>query len=108
MIRMAANFVGDSSDTGITIPKSDTFCREIKYWENDSVVVVNLIFSVAIRIYIGSVFLSTVISFSGRWTCIRALMTRCFAVEWRVSTGLMYFRKSMLATQGVGNLLKVI
>ena len=105
---MAANFVGDSSDTGITIPKSDTFCGKIKYWEYDSVVVVNLIFSVAIRIYfvsrisirtIGSVFLSTVISFSGRSTFIRALMTRCFAVEWSVSYVLMDFRKMVLATQ---------
>ena len=49
---------------------------------------------------------SAVISVSFRSTFIRALVTRCFAVEWSVRPVLTYFRKPMLATRCVEILLK--
>ena len=49
---------------------------------------------------------SAVISVSFRSTFISALVTRCFAVEGSVRYALTYFRKPMLATRCVENLLK--
>ena len=55
MIRVAANFVGNSSDTGSSIPKSDAFFN-IKCGEYDRIVVVDWVFSVAFRVsFVGRV-----------------------------------------------------
>ena len=43
-------------------------------------------------------FWIVVVSLSFRSSFIRALITRCFAVEWSVRPVLTYFRKTMLAT----------
>ena len=53
-------------------------------------------------------FLSAIPLFSVRSKFVRALMTGCFAVEWSVSPVMMYFRKLMLVTRWVENLLKVV
>ena len=50
--------------------------------------------------------LSAVMSFSFSLTFTRAFITLCFAVECSVRPVLIYFRKPMLATRCVENLLK--
>ena len=49
--------------------------------------------------------LNAIMHFSFRLTFTRALITLYFAVEWNVRPGLIYFRKSILTTRCVENLL---
>ena len=41
MMRVALNFVGDSSGLGISIPKSDAFSGKIKYGEYEIFSLIN-------------------------------------------------------------------
>ena len=92
MMRVAANFVGDSSDTGGSIPESDDFFLfEISNAGN----MIELSLSIGsfllhsgfrLLVELGVVLLEThclgtVISFSVRSVFIKVLMTRCFTVE---------------------------
>ena len=115
MIRMTTNLISCSSDSGIVIFESNAFSGKIKNWKDDSISVSAGYFLLpsgfCLFLDLGFVWmekhsLSASMSFSFRSTFIRAFITLCFAVECSMRPVLTYFRKPMLATRCVENLLK--